>query len=309
VTIIIVDWLNGFYLLAGVITIVSLIVTLVAYRRSDRRKILVCDISPPISLITILPDRTGHRFSVVYEREGSEPKNIKGACLYFVRLANFGREPIRREDLATSDVLRLEVEHAKVLDIAEVNVSRPVIGVGLSPLKEVGFFEEPGAPVTRSDVSFDFLDYQDGALIRILAESAAAKIVLRGTIIGMPEGIHHVDELRGRDRRRSLRLLLVLSVVVLLLVGAIATVPTPFFEEPPLQLKLSSSLSGAILLVISVFALTFMVLSATWVNAPRDRWPRSLSLPDWFVSHYDVDRMGLKTTDSVLAQRSRSRES
>src|SRR5689334_15460135 len=130
------DWLNGFYVLGGLVTICSFVYALVVARRSERRKILACDISPSVSLVTIVPDQAGHRLSIIYEREGAAPVNINGAYLHFVRIANLGKEPIRREDLATSDALQLEIHEAKVLDIAVASVSRQVINFALSPLDE-----------------------------------------------------------------------------------------------------------------------------------------------------------------------------
>jgi hypothetical protein len=118
--------------------------------------------------------------------------NVHGCYVTTVMLANLGREPIRREDLAKSDPLRLEISNAKVLDIAEAGVTRKVIGFELSaPVDRDG--------VVTAEVTFAFLDHQDAAQIRVLTESPRAKIRVLGTVVGMPDGIGRL----GRQVRYS----------------------------------------------------------------------------------------------------------
>jgi hypothetical protein len=284
------DWLNVFYVLVGFVTIFSLVYAFLVARRSERRKILACDISPSVSLITIVPDRAGHRFSIIYEKEGTAPSNINGAHTQFVRIANLGKEPIRREDLATSDALQLEIHGAKVLDIAVASVSRQVINFELGPLDETD-------TISVANPSFDFLDYQDGAVIQLLTDSPASKVVLHGTVIGMPAGISQVNELVGSGSRRLLRLLIVTTVSMLIMAGPtfmLFGVPRDSSEGFAVQSNVSKLWLTAVMLSSFAIAFTFMHFTFRWIMASDRRWPARLDFPDWFVSRYQADRLGFK---------------
>src|SRR5205085_2643718 len=98
--------------------------------------------------------------------------------------------PIKREDLVPSDRLSIEIQNTTVLDISSANNSREVIKFDVSP------FEEKDG-IVSSRLSFDFLDYQDGSLVRILTDSDSADIKIKGTIIGMPEGIQFLKDSSG----------------------------------------------------------------------------------------------------------------
>lgn len=183
------DWITALGIFGTLVSVVGLIYAWAVARRSERRKILTYKFSSPLSLARVLPDRIEHRLSIIYEREGAEPINIKGAYLWVITLGNIGREPVRREDIAPSDPLRVVVENAKVLDIAHAGISRAVINFDVAP------FEEKGDELADSILSFDFMDYRDAASVRVLTDSAEARISIRGTIIGMPEGVREQDEL------------------------------------------------------------------------------------------------------------------
>ena len=286
------DWLNGFYVLVGMVTILGFIYALVVRRRDEHRKILACDISPAVSLVTILPDRAGHRLSIIYEKEGVEPVNINGAYLHFVRIANLGKEPIRREDLVTSDPLQLQILDATVLDIAVASVSRQVINFALSRL------DETDKTISIAKLSFDFLDCRDGAVIRILTNSPSAKLILQGTIIGMPAGIIQVNELGGSGSRRLLRLLIVWLVMMLIIGGPflfLFRVPGVSGNEFALEPKVSQWWAAAICVGSILIAMTlFRYFGFPWITSMDRRWPASLGFPDWFVSHYERDRLGIK---------------
>ena len=71
---------------------------------------------------------------------------------------------------------------ARVLDIAITDVKRAVNQIKLSP----PVLSDDGG---SADIAFDFLDYGDGALVRILTAGEAAKVTVRGDVIGMPKGI------------------------------------------------------------------------------------------------------------------------
>ena len=272
-----VDWLSIIAVLGAIGTFVGLALTVMYSRRADRRKMLVHDVAPPLALATILPDRTEHRLSIVYEREGSPAMNVRGAFLRFIQLGNLGKEPIRRDDIAPGDPLRLEVDRATVLDMAVSAVSRDVINFRLAP-----FSESPGGK-TSSLISFDFLDSQDGALIRVLTDNAAARLSIAGTIIGMPQGMLQTGDL-GKNRVLNgvgcaLAVLLQLSA----LAGSLFIFRTVTGGWSLLWVFLLPF--GALFLPGIVVAL---VAFTVWPKGPR--WPRALGIPDWFVSTYSMGR-------------------
>lgn len=86
--------------------------------------------------------------------------------------------------------MRLEVCGGKVLDITLSRVTREVCKISLEP---ISFVEEKSI----TNISFDFLDYLDGGLIQIITEGQKAQLTMKGTIIGMPEGI------RGEDSKKK----------------------------------------------------------------------------------------------------------
>lgn len=63
-------------------------------------------------------------------------------------------------------------------------VSRAVCSIAITP------FDSKGALI-----AFDFLDYRDGALLKILTEDRPISIKLVGDIIGMPQGIRTTESL------------------------------------------------------------------------------------------------------------------
>jgi len=272
-----VDWLSIIAMSGAIGTFVGLALTVIYSRRADRRKMLVHDVAPPLALANILPDRTDHRLSIVYEREGSPAMNVRGAFLRFIQLGNLGKEPIRRDDIAPGDPLRLEVDGARVLDMAVSAVSRDVINFGLTP-----FSESPGGK-TSSLMSFDFLDSQDGALIRVLTDNAAARLRIAGTIIGMPQGVLRTGDL-GQNRVLNavgcgLAVLLQLSAIA----GALFIFRTVTGGWSSLWIFLLPI--AALFLPAIVVGL---VASTVWPSGPR--WPGALSIPDWFVSTYSMRR-------------------
>lgn len=270
------NWLNAFNILAGVITIISLFYGVMVARRSDRRKILTFDSTPPLALVTVLPNQTGHRLSIVFEKEGASPINIKGAYLYFIRVVNLGKEPIKREDLATADLLRLEILNANVLDLAIASVSRQVINFCITPIR---IAEES---LNSSQLSFDFLDYRDGALIRILTDSPSASLELKGTIIGMPKGIAHLREAGGiHPSRKKILVLFFLIPTVSMLLGWIG-------EKFPSQ-TLVWNVVKWIFLFLSISA--FVNVLSKFFLSPERRWPSTLQLPVWFTSEYFRERL------------------
>src|SRR5918994_6993598 len=91
-------------------------------RRNRRIKLLGWEPTHTAALATATRAERDYKLSILYERQGDEPEKIDGAYVTYLRLANFGREPIRRADIADANPLRLRVamgenRESKVLDV------------------------------------------------------------------------------------------------------------------------------------------------------------------------------------------------
>jgi hypothetical protein len=184
--------LEAFGLVAGVATIGGVILAIYYGRlQGSHIKLLAyqATVAPfPVASSTSLEE---YNLALMYEPHEGEPREIESAYAQYLRFANFGHEPVRREDIAPANPLRIEVAGADVLDVSVEASHRDVCRVSLGPF-------EPKEGTTSLAVEFDFLDYRDGALIRLLTTSSPDRVALVGDIIGMPDGIKTVDELRGR---------------------------------------------------------------------------------------------------------------
>lgn len=272
-----VNWLAIIAVLGTIGTFVGIVLTIFYARRSDRRRLLVHDLGPPLALASVLPDRTGHRLSIVFEREGSDPENVKGAYLRFLRLGNLGKEPIRSSDFAPADPLRIRVSNARLLDLAISSVSREVINFGLGPSLEKGLrsFE--------ADVSFDFLDYEDGAVVRILVDTTRAKVQLLGSIVGMPQGILPIDAVGQHKTLNYLGCALWALLQIAATAGALLLFRNATGGWDLLWILLLPF--GALFLPAIIVLIVYALL---WPKGAR--WPKALSTPRWFNSAQAIAR-------------------
>lgn len=277
------DWIAVLGVFGTLASVIGLIYAWVVARRSDRKKIFTYDVASPLPLASVLPNQIEHRLSIVYEREGAAPVNVQGAYLRFVKIGNLGKEPIRREDIAASDPLRIVIRGAKVLDIATASVSRKVINFRIDRFEESEIQNDTHQLrnlkdiVTDATISFDFLDYQDGAIIRILTDTRRARISIMGTIIGMPEGVHSFDELNKRPYLGKIGVALFLITELASIAGALyfiyLTVGTWKYLWFVLLLIGALFIPGVIAAIVS---------TTIW---PKGRqWPNTLILPHWFIA-------------------------
>ena len=153
-------------------------------------KFLLYDTSLPVPLATAQSPEDDYSLSVVFCRKGEKEERISSAHVQFLRFANLGRESIRRTDIAPSNPLRVYVQGARTLDISLSSASRAVNGVTASGVELTDHS-------AYADINFDFLDFQDGGVVKVLTEGGSAKIQLVGDIIGMPEGIRHCNEVQS----------------------------------------------------------------------------------------------------------------
>src|SRR4030042_3979062 len=118
----------------------------------------------------------------MFQRAGLEEERIESVFVRFLRFANLGREPIRRDDIAPANPIKVVIEGTRTLDIALEGITRSVNKAAISG-------QVLSENLSCANISFDFLDYKDGALIKVLTVSGNNELKLSGDVIGMPEGI------------------------------------------------------------------------------------------------------------------------
>lgn len=280
------NWFNALAVLGGVASIIGLFYAILHSRSKGREKRIVYEVSPPLGLATVLPGRVDHKLSIVYERTGAQPINVKGAYLSFITLGNVGTEPVRRTDLVEGDPLRIEVEGARVLDIALAAVTRDVTGFSLDPFQEV-------SKKTVAGISFEFLDHMDGALIRIMSDSPYTAVAVCGTVIGMPYGIVRADDLRDPP-----------AIAKFIGCGAMLVVTCAVLAGALFVFRLETGgWSGLWLLLLPLGALLASGLLAGLIGSVvwsgRLHWPEKLKVPEWFVArgrYHELDRQAIRLT-------------
>lgn len=170
----------------GVLGAIGSVIGIVAYfdaRANKRVKRLVWEKTTSSPLAAASKAAGDYKLSILYEQPDMAAQVIDSADVSYVRFANLGKEPIRRDDIAAANVLRLIVAEkedglGRPLDVAIAAASRDVIRVGLG-------VRALDSPVTSVCVDFDFLDFEDGAVIRILTNGLPADIRMEGDIVGM----------------------------------------------------------------------------------------------------------------------------
>lgn len=199
-------------LVGGLASIAALLIVIRYAFQYRRAKYLVYEVSKPVPLAMAASPEDTYKLSVTFQREGEPEERLESVFVRFLRFANVGREPVRRADIAPANPLRVEVQRVRTLDIGLVATSRPVNAVAVSN-------QSVSESTSSANVSFDFLDSQDGAVIRVLTVGGTGTLRLCGDIIGMPHGIKDVDEVRSRGWLNrlgcALGTLLVLSSFVL----------------------------------------------------------------------------------------------
>lgn len=253
------------------VSVASFAYAIYVTRRSERKKQLAYDVLPGLPIAHVMPGQGEYTLRVVYQQPGQEPVYIDRAFLHYLRFANFGRVPIRKEDRAIHDPLRVTFSTGKVLEVSMVGVTRDVCQIALSQVsREDGIVSAP--------LGFEFLDYLDGALVRIVTDNKDPKIALRGTIVGMSEGIRRSREVPARRAIEGW------SCIVPLLLELLALGSVPFIYR-----RITGSWDFVWLLALPVIALVvpFLIfLLAMILLTPRRelKFPLELSPPRWYES-------------------------
>jgi hypothetical protein len=160
-------------------------------RRNRRVKLLAWEPTFTRALASASKADRDYKLSILYERPGQQPEVIEGAYATYVRFANFGREPIRRADIAAANPLRINVKMGddsagEVLDISLTSASREVIRLAVGSVVRAD-------NSAHADIEFDFLDHHDGGVVRVLSSGRPKSTVMSGDIIGIPAGLTRSD--------------------------------------------------------------------------------------------------------------------
>ncbi len=193
----------GLALLGALGSFASLI-GLFGLRRKQDSPDLVYEASPWIPLAVNAPLQRDYRLELRYTAPGAKRSELlSSAWANYLRFANTGTRPIRSQDVATANPLRIEASGGRVLDISLAIVTREVNGVRLdSPTRNrVGY---------TAALTFDFLDAGDGGVIRIVADKPL-RLAVQGDIIGIPGGPHLIGRQPWATRMVPLAIAALLS--------------------------------------------------------------------------------------------------
>jgi len=256
----------------GTLASIAGLIYAIYYAKNSRRvKLFLYDTSWSVPLATAQSPEEDYILSVLFQRKGQGEERLSSAHVSFLRFANLGKEPIRGTDIAPANPVRVSVKGCRVLDIALAGASRPVAKVVVSGVVL-------GKEESHADIAFDFLDYQDGGVVKILTEGVRGKVMLTGDIIGMPSGIRRCDEVR------SLGLLNKLGCTLGVLFQIAALVVSVFVFR-----WITGSWQNIWVLCLPFIALVLpgviigIVASTIWPDQEVSL-PQSLALPQWFRS-------------------------
>lgn len=247
--------------------------------RKKQKKNLICNRLQSVAIASLIPETSQHRISILYERDGYDPVNIQGAYVRFVRIANVGRTPIRREDIAPIDPLKLVVRYGRVLDLSVEGVSRNTINFAVNTVIEEDEY-------SSTTLTFDFLDYMDGALIRVVTDDPESGLLIKGTIIGMPDGIKYQSD-------SNLGSSCIAMIFVILYMAMLFTWLALFSPRVPTNIDHSkvetSSWFTSLISIILLFGVPGIILwlSQRFFNGPS--WNNELLVPSWFAKNNSTE--------------------
>lgn len=261
---------QAFTLITGLASIAGLIYAVYYGVKSKRTKILAYQSTAPIPLATALSPEEDYKLTVLFRRPDSPDELVDCAHVRFLRFANFGKEPIRRNDIAPANPLAIVVEGARVLDLTLTGGSRDVIRLDVSDIK----LDERKS---EAKITFDFLDYQDGGTLKILTVEDAGSAYLSGDIIGMPRGIMRTDQIRRLSWLSKLGWIL----------GALVQI-SAFGATALVFRRVTDSWHNWWLLLLPVLALfvpaiIIAIVAGTIWPTGEPRLPATLGLPKWFI--------------------------
>ena len=260
--------LDALGIVGGLASIAGVIYAVYIARKTQRVKLLLYADSFPVALASAVSPEDDYELAVIFRPKGGHEERIESAHVRFLRFANLGREPILRNDIAPSNPLRIEVTDVRTLDISLTAVSRTVCRVELTNQT----YSEGNA---SAQISFDFIDYKDGAVVKVLTVGRKGSAKLCGDIIGMPDGIRRADQLRPKALLGKIGC----GLAALFELASVASVPLIFYW-------VTGAWTHAWLLIlpfVALFAPAIMIViiaSTIWPEAAPP-FPESLELPVW----------------------------
>ncbi|MCH8341745.1 MAG: hypothetical protein IIA51_09365 [Chloroflexi bacterium] len=259
----------GIGIIGLIIGVAGLALAVFFFRRTKREKRLAYEILPAVPIAEVIAAHQSRALSIQYQKEGESPRHIDRAVIHFVRFTNFGKDPIRRQDLSPQDPLQIAVSGGDVLDISLVGVSRDVSNIQLQEASQ-------GDQKASSTITFDFLDQKDGGLIQVVTDSHDSKLKMEGTVIGMPKGLMEAKRLRRIYGISDW------GCLIPIIVQIAALVSVPFIYR-----QLTGSWQNAQLLALPVAALILpisLILLVEFIFSPQRqfKFPDPLSPPDWY---------------------------
>ena len=174
----------AFALASFAVGLLGIILAVVFYRRTKRRKSL----SFAHRSIPIFRDSTPLISKLRIQYDGKDTKNLTLTHLAFW---NSGNETIRDIDLVDNDPLRVVVEEGSVLDVELLFASQKANSINVAPPHDASV-----------DLSFRFLDAQHGGVVRVVHTATSRRHVgMKGTLMGIGEPKQITGIMTDRVRR------------------------------------------------------------------------------------------------------------
>lgn len=251
----------------GITGALGLAYTIYYGRKGLKSKLLVYENSISIPLAQAFSPEDDYQLSVLFQRRGSTEEKIKSVYTTFLKFANLGKEPIRGADIAPANPVKVKIQGTRTLDIQIAGITRKVNNVSI--INQV-----IGENEASAELYFDFLDYKDGALVKILTAGDEGQISLSGDIIGMPEGIKNVEETSDNRSEGSISGWSAIAVFIaaLALTASIHYSVTGSWKNVWLVF-----IFLPILILVSLIA---FAISKAWPGRKLS-FPESLDLPSW----------------------------
>lgn len=284
-----------------ILTASSLLYAVYITKKSKREKSLVYEVMHPAPIATVIKSQSAYSLKVVYEKPNEAPVYIEHALVQYVRFTNFGRLPINKNDLAQMDPLRIEISGGKVLDISVIGVTRDICQIAVGTVKSDN-------TSTTATISFEFLDYLDGGLFQILSDNAKLQTSLKGTVVGMPEGIKKEKVIPEDYQVLPNWGCVTMTVVYLVALGGISLI----YRYATGRWTHLWLLLVPLALLVVVLILTMLII---WTVGPRREFnfPDKLLPPRWYrmrgmlttgkmASHFPVEDIGVDVEEPQKAE-------
>ena len=170
----------GLGLTSVTLIIIGLIAAVYIVARGRHRKAVVYEVLPPIALSNVEFGQSGYSLQVVYRSHSNHIQAVQQVFLQYVRLVNFSRDRIIREDFISSEPFSVVITGGEVIDISVAKLSNPTSHIRLGQINKE-------KDVASSAILFDHLDPHDEVILQIVSASRAQAVTLQGRSNGAEE--------------------------------------------------------------------------------------------------------------------------